>query len=51
MNSPDYNRLAIDTLQAIPRDEDGPVFDTPWQAQAFAMTVKLHEAGVFEWNE
>lgn len=35
----------------IPNDGDGPVFDEPWQAQAFAMTVKLHEAGQFSWSE
>lgn len=26
-------------------------FAEPWQAQAFAMVVKLHEAGVFTWPE
>jgi nitrile hydratase accessory protein len=37
---------------AIPRDaEGGPVFGEPWQAQAFAMTLKLHEAGAFTWPE
>ncbi|HYW76594.1 MAG TPA: nitrile hydratase accessory protein [Gammaproteobacteria bacterium] len=51
MTMPDYNRLAARTLPALPGDSDGPVFDAPWQAQAFAMTVKLHEAGVFEWQE
>lgn len=35
----------------IPRNEDGPVFDEPWQAQAFALTVKLSEAGHFTWSE
>ncbi len=34
-----------------PRDGDGPVFAEPWQAQAFALTLKLHEAGHFTWNE
>lgn len=40
-------------LQAIdiPQDGDGPVFEEPWQAQAFAMTVKLNEAGQFSWSE
>lgn len=33
------------------RDDDGPVFAEPWQAQAFAMAVKLHEQGVFSWPE
>ena len=30
---------------------DEPPFDEPWQAQAFAMTVSLHEAGLFSWGE
>ncbi|MET0272235.1 MAG: nitrile hydratase accessory protein [Phenylobacterium sp.] len=32
----------------IPPD---PVFAEPWQAQAFALTVKLHEAGAFTWAD
>jgi len=27
------------------------VFAEPWQAQAFALTVRLHEQGHFTWNE
>ena len=38
-------------LPTLPRDGDGPVFHEPWQAQAFAMTLTLHEQGVFTWNE
>jgi nitrile hydratase accessory protein len=34
-----------------PGDDDGPVFSAPWQAQAFAMTVRLHEQGCFTWQE
>jgi nitrile hydratase accessory protein len=34
-----------------PRDENGPVFAEPWQAQAFAMAVKLSELGHFTWSE
>jgi len=34
-----------------PRDADGPVFAEPWQAQAFAMAVALHQRGVFTWGE
>jgi nitrile hydratase accessory protein len=26
-------------------------FDAPWQAQAFAMTVALHDQGLFTWPE
>ena len=35
----------------LPKDADGPVFAEPWEAQAFAMAVKLNEAGVFQWSE
>jgi len=35
----------------LPRDEGGPVFAEPWQAQAFALTVQLHAAGYFSWRE
>jgi nitrile hydratase accessory protein len=31
--------------------EDEPVFTAPWEAEAFAMAVKLHERGVFTWTE
>ena len=37
--------------ERLPKDEDGPVFAEPWEAQAFAMAVKLNEAGVFGWGE
>ena len=36
---------------SLPRDADGPVFAEPWQAQAFALTVRLHEAACFTWTE
>ena len=35
----------------MPRDADGPVFREPWEAQAFAMTLALHERGLFTWVE
>jgi nitrile hydratase accessory protein len=38
-------------LPGLPRDDHGPVFSAPWQAQAFAMAVRLHEAGHFTWTE
>ena len=38
-------------LPALPRDNDGPVFSEPWQAQAFAMAVRLHEQGHFAWTD
>ncbi len=42
---------AIEELPGIPRDDDGPVFAEPWQAQAFAMTLRLHANGLFTWKE
>jgi len=42
---------ALAAIPSIPRDEDGPVFAEPWQAQAFAMTLALYERGLFTWPE
>jgi len=46
---------AISALQVepsgLPRDAAGPVFKAPWEAQAFAMTLALHERGEFTWKE
>ena len=38
-------------IPSIPCDAEGPVFREPWEAQAFAMAVTLHERGVFTWTE
>ena len=43
--------IPLEALPRIPVDRDGPVFREPWEAQAFAMTVKLHEGGLFTWTE
>lgn len=43
--------VAMDDLPALPRDEGGPVFNEPWQAHAFALAVRLSEAGCFSWSE
>ena len=42
---------ATSAVPSIPRDDDGPVFREPWEAQAFAMALALHERGLFSWNE
>jgi nitrile hydratase accessory protein len=42
---------ATSAVPSIPRDEDGPVFRAPWEAQAFAMALTLHERGLFTWTE
>ncbi len=41
----------LENLPALPRDAGGPVFAEPWQAQAFALAVKLSEQGYFTWKE
>ena len=46
--------MTYEDFPSLPRDEDGPVFREPWEAQAFAVAVSLMEAGHFtyaEWAE
>jgi nitrile hydratase accessory protein len=38
-------------MPELPLDEEGPVFREPWEAQAFALVLKLHEGGCFTWPE
>jgi nitrile hydratase accessory protein len=38
-------------VPSIPCDAEGPVFREPWEAQAFAMALALHERGLFTWPE
>ena len=38
-------------IPSIPSDDEGPVFREPWEAQAFAMTLALHERGLFTWPQ
>jgi nitrile hydratase accessory protein len=42
---------SLAALPRLPRDEGGPVFAEPWQAQAFALAVKLSQEGHFTWKE
>lgn len=42
---------ATQEVLSIPRDANGPVFREPWEAEAFAITLALHERGVFTWGE
>ena len=44
-------RRAREAVPSIPCDAEGPVFREPWEAQAFAMTLVLHERGVFTWPQ
>ena len=45
------NSERLSDLPRLPRDEGGPVFAEPWQAQAFALAVTLSEQGYFTWKE
>jgi nitrile hydratase accessory protein len=38
-------------VPGIPCDAEGPVFREPWEAQAFAMALAVHERGLFTWAE
>lgn len=39
-------------MPGLPCDPEGaPVFRAPWEAQAFAMAVALHQKGLFTWSE
>jgi nitrile hydratase accessory protein len=42
---------AVKSVPGVPRDDEGPVFRAPWEAQAFAMALSLHERGLFTWSE
>jgi nitrile hydratase accessory protein len=44
-------RRATVAVLGIPRDEQGPLFREPWEAQAFAMALALHQRGLFTWSE
>ncbi|MEM9278306.1 MAG: nitrile hydratase accessory protein [Pseudomonadota bacterium] len=46
MNAPD-----LDKIPGIALHENRPVFSEPWEAQAFALVVGLHEKGAFSWPE
>jgi nitrile hydratase accessory protein len=50
-NSTNQAARAAAGMPGIPRDEGGPVFREPWEAQAFAMVVALNERGLFTWSE
>ena len=48
---PDFPAESFAALPSLPRDEGGPVFAEPWQAQAFALAVRLSGEGYFTWKE
>lgn len=48
---PQAARRVLDAVPSVPCDAEGPTFREPWEAQAFAMALALHERGVFTWPE
>lgn len=50
MNTPELE-AALCKVAPLPRDDTGPVFAAPWQAQAFALAVHLHAQGLFSWTQ
>ena len=44
-------RAALNVVPGIPCEGEAPVFAEPWQAQAFAMALALHQRGVFTWTD
>ncbi len=38
-------------LPGLPKDDGGPVFRAPWEAQAFGLTLTLSGGGFFTWKE
>ncbi len=51
MNSDAATLRATQAVVSIPRDAGGPVFREPWEAEAFALALSLHERGLFTWTE
>ena len=51
LSRPEDPKAGLAALPGLPRSADGPVFAEPWQAQAFALALKLHQDGRFTWKE
>jgi nitrile hydratase accessory protein len=43
--------IAAEANPGLPGDGDGPIFQEPWEARAFAMALALQESGLFSWEE
>lgn len=46
MTGPDLAKLP-----GLAIEGDAPVFQAPWEAQAFGMVIHLHDKGAFTWEE
>jgi nitrile hydratase accessory protein len=43
--------LDVDGPAAPPRRNGELVFDAPWQSRLFGLTIALHRAGLFAWDD
>jgi len=43
--------IDLTSLPDMVMADNEPVFNEPWEAQAFAMVVNLHQKGAFTWAE
>ena len=50
-SEPTPTQGAPEAIPEVPSDSVGPVFGEPWEAQAFAITLALHQRGLFTWTE
>ncbi|AXW62789.1 nitrile hydratase accessory protein [Ralstonia solanacearum] len=51
MVDPAAARDAVEAVPGVPHDQEGPVFREPWEAQAFALALVLHQQGLYTWRE
>jgi nitrile hydratase accessory protein len=51
LSSPDREPVLSQSPGLRLSEEGAPVFPEPWAAEAFAITVHLHERGLFSWSE
>jgi nitrile hydratase accessory protein len=51
LNPIEAAQVAAQAAQKIVRGDEGPVFREPWEAQAFAMALALHNRSLFTWSE
>lgn len=42
---------ALKQIDSIPRQDNEPVFNAPWEAEVFALCLSLYEKGLFTWKE
>ena len=50
MSASDISAI-VKQIPGIQLDENQPVFNEPWEAQVFALTVSMHDKGLFEWKD